>query len=159
MCFRRRQRLRRAKANPLLGDHLEKVRGPVGILKDNASLEGTLTSDLEDDKRCSQPLQLVTASQELLQVDDGPDIIYSPRLSVGMRCQSGCVACNGPSALGGSTFLYGRIHPPSPRATQPPQQDPSSPKYIVQNIEMKDFRAGNGTLPRNDQDKHQLASV
>jgi hypothetical protein len=130
----------------------------VGILKDNASNEGTLTSDLDEDKRCSIPLQRSTASQELLNMDDGPDIIYSPRLSVGMRCQSGCVACNGPSALGGSTFLYGRIHPPSPRSSGPPQ-DPSSPKFRVQNIEMKDFRGGNGTLPMSEQEKNQLASV
>ena len=146
---RRRQRVRRNKPNPLLGETVDDK----GILRvatcsikgDNTSVEGTLTSDLEDDKSRAQSLQMNNVSQELLQVEEGPDVIYSPRAGIGFRCQTDCVACNGPTALNraaGADYIYGRLGRPG--------KDSAMNKYLTQNIELKNLRADSVTLPRNE---------
>lgn len=157
--FRRRQRLRRNKPNPLLGDPGMDEKGIIrvatcSIKGDNTSVEGTLTSDLEDEKSRGQSVQMSNASQELLQAEDCPDVIYSPRAGIGFRCQSGCVACNGPAALNraaGADYIYGRLG--RPLATD------ANPKYRTQNIELKNLRTGSVTLPRNENDPSKMAAV
>ena len=106
-------------------------------------------SDSEDDKRCyPASLHYSAESKELLTSasEDGPDVIYSPRRSMGVSCGAGCVACNGAAVLEGNTFgHYGRLgRPPSSSLL-----DPAVAKYKVQNIEMSDFRTDSATVNGN----------
>ena len=158
-CFRRRERERRAKPSPLLGEHREeKMRQQeTYYIKDNHSVIGVLApsriSEPEEDKRCCpSSIHYSSESKDLLQSsEEGPDVIYSPRRTMGVRCQAGCVACNGASVLEGSTFGYGRIG-------RPPQCNDPSVKYKVQNIEMRDFKPDTAVSPGN-KDTNSLASV